>query len=331
MASSVRVGSTIGKSAQLAAFLLLSALGAVRGVRADTLVLRAGTVLQGTFAGGTPQTVKFKSAIGTAEIKTTEVVSLAFNTAAGGAAPAPATGSTDMIAMKAGSVVQGSYAGGTPKTVKFVTAIGSMEVKSKEIVSVSFSATPTAPPAAAAAAPAAAAPAAAAAAPAASAGPVTVPAGTVLYTRTIDPVSSSDKEGKLFGLVLDSDLSVAGKVVAKAGTRLYGKVESSAQAGRVAGKSELTIGLASIEIGGSRIPVASDALVSTGQGSLKKTARRAIVGTAIGGAVGGKQGAKRGAGAGAATTLLTPGQAVNVAPKSLLQFTLEQQVILPGS
>ena len=123
---------------------------------------------------------------------------------------------------------------------------------------------------------------------------------------------------------------VAGQLAAKAGTKLYGKVEASSQAGRVAGKADLQISLDSIEIRGTRVPVNSDAQVSTGKGSMQKTARRAIVGTAIGGAVGGKKGAARGAGAGAATTLLTPGQVVSVAPKSLLQFTLEAPLAIPG-
>ena len=69
---------------------------------------------------------------------------------------------------------------------------------------------------------------------------------------------------------------------------------------------------------------------STGKGSLKKTARRAIVGTAIGGAVNGKKGAARGAGVGAATTLATPGQAVTIAPNTLLPFSLEAPLVIPG-
>jgi hypothetical protein len=309
----------------IAGLLLVSALSWASAARADTLTLRNGTALEGTYGGGTDKSVKFVAPVGTAEIETKNVVSLSF---AGQPAGAAAAGSTDTLSLKNGTVLQGSYAGGSAKTVKFVAPMGSIEVKTKDIKSLSFTATPGPAPAAAAAA--APAPAAAAAAPTAAAAPVTLPVGTILYTRTIDPVSSNDKAGKLFGLALDTDLTVGGHLIAKAGTKLYGKVEASSQAGRVAGKSDLQIGLDSIELRGARIPVNSDAQVSTGQGSLKKTARRAIVGTAIGGAVGGKQGAKRGAGAGAATTLLTPGQVVTIAPKTLLPFTLEAPLTIPG-
>lgn len=308
------------KSLPLLALLLVGDLGLVTVVRADTLTMRNGTVLKGTYEGGTGKTLKFTAPVGTAEFDTQNLASLSFNGQPGAAA---AAASTDTLTLKSGTVLQGSYAGGTAKTVKFVAPMGTLEVKTKEIKSLSWTATPGA-----ATSPA---PAAAATQPTAvAAGAVTVPVGTVLYTRTIDPVSSNDPAGKLFGLVLDADLTVAGQLAAKAGTKLYGKVEASSQAGRVAGKADLQISLDSIEIRGTRVPVNSDAQVSTGKGSMQKTARRAIVGTAIGGAVGGKKGAARGAGAGAATTLLTPGQVVSVAPKSLLQFTLEAPLAIPG-
>jgi hypothetical protein len=311
------------KRVPFTSLLLVGALGISSMARADSLTMRNGTTLEGSYAGGSGQTVKFVAPVGTAEIDTKNVVSLSFT----GQSPAtPATGTTDTLSLKNGTVLQGSYAGGTAKTVKFVSPMGSLEVKSKDVKSISFTATPGAAPAGGAAPTASAA-----AAPTAHHGSITVPVGTVLLTRTIDPVSSNDKAGKLFGLVLDGDLMVGGKVVAKAGTKLYGKVEESTQAGRVAGKADLIIGLDSIEIGGSRVAVKSDAHMSTGEGSMKKTARRAILGTAIGGAVGGRRGAGRGAGAGAATTLLTPGQVVGVAPKTLLHFTLEAPLTIPGA
>ena len=312
------------KGLPLAGLLWVSTLSFVNVAEADTLTMKNGTVLQGTYAGGNETTVSFTADMGTAAIETKNLASLSFT----GPAPAAATGGTDALTLKSGNVLQGTYKGGSAKTVKFVSPLGALELKTNEIKSLSFSGTPAAaaPSAAAGAAPApVAAPSAAAAA-----APMTIPAGTTLRVRTVDLVSSTDAPGRLFGLVLDSDLRVNDKLAAKAGTKLYGKVEQSAQAGRVAGKSNLAVALESMEIRGSRVPVSSDAQVSTGKGSMQKTARRALVGTAIGGAVGGSKGAARGAGAGAATTLVTKGEAVTIPPNTLLQFSLEAPLTIPG-
>jgi hypothetical protein len=56
---------------------------------------------------------------------------------------------------------------------------------------------------------------------------VIIPDGTSLFVRTVDQVSSSDKAGKSFAARLDSNLVVKGKVVIPAGSKVYGRVESS--------------------------------------------------------------------------------------------------------
>jgi hypothetical protein len=232
----------------------------------------------------------------------------------------------DTLTLTNGAVLQGSFGGGNAEMVIFISADGTRNIPTRDLASLLFSPKPAVPPPVAPP-PVGAVPAGAtAAAPGAT---LTIPAGTVLLTRTIDAVTSNDPPGKLFGLVLDADLRVGAALVAKAGTKLYGKIEDSAQAGRVVGKSELKLGLASIELNGARVGIVSDVLVGTGEGSFKKTARRTIMGAAIGGAVNGSKGAKRGAGAGAATTLLTPGQAIGVKPNTLLQFSLEQPLVVP--
>jgi hypothetical protein len=58
----------------------------------------------------------------------------------------------------------------------------------------------------------------------------TLPGGTVLKVRTLEPVSSNDKAGKKFAAQLDTDLIVRGKVTAPAGSQVYGRVESSRSA-----------------------------------------------------------------------------------------------------
>ena len=54
----------------------------------------------------------------------------------------------------------------------------------------------------------------------------TLPSGTVLSVRTLEPVSSGDKAGKKFAAQLDTNLIVKGRVTAPAGSVVYGRVES---------------------------------------------------------------------------------------------------------
>ena len=82
------------------------------------------------------------------------------------------------------------------------------------------------------------APAAAAAAPSS----VTVNAGTALLVRMVDPVSSKDPQGKRFTTTLETDLVVNGTMVAKAGTKVYGRVQSAKQAGATPAKAHSTCG-----------------------------------------------------------------------------------------
>jgi hypothetical protein len=55
----------------------------------------------------------------------------------------------------------------------------------------------------------------------------TIPTGTKLIVRTVDNISSHDRVGRTFTAQLDHDVTVNGKAVLRAGTRAFGKVESS--------------------------------------------------------------------------------------------------------
>ena len=71
---------------------------------------------------------------------------------------------------------------------------------------------------------------------------VTVPAGTSLLVRMIDTVDSSkNADGSRFSASLETNLEVDGVVVAPAGTKVYGRLAQSKEAGRMAGKSELRL------------------------------------------------------------------------------------------
>ena len=84
---------------------------------------------------------------------------------------------------------------------------------------------------------------------------VTVPAGTSLLERMIDTVDSSKNAvGSRFSASLETNLEVDGVVVAQAGTKVYGRLAQSKEAGRMAGKSELRLELTEIVLNGTAYP-----------------------------------------------------------------------------
>ena len=222
----------------------------------------------------------------------------------------------DVLELKDGKVLNGKYAGGTAGTVRFETAAGVQVVETSQALALTFGGG-----GATAATPAQAAPASATP-PAAT--PVTVPAGTTLLVRLVDPVSSKDPQGKRFTTTLESDLSVNGVVVAKAGTKIYGRIQSAQQARRYTGQSTLDLRLTEVSVGPNLVPISTSSYASAGARSGGKTAKGAAAGAAIGAVADGGDGAAKGAAIGAAASGVKKGEAVSVSPGTLLEFKLEQ-------
>ena len=153
----------------------------------------------------------------------------------------------------------------------------------------------------------------------------TLPAGTPLLVRTLDQVSSSDAPGKTFAAVLDTDLVAQGRTVAKAGTKVYGRVESSRSAGRALGRSKLALSLTRMVVRGRPVPIATGNFEQAGARSGRKTAGRTAAGAAVGAAFGG---AAAGAAIGAATGLIGKGESVVAPAGTLFEFRLTQPVSL---
>lgn len=159
--------------------------------------------------------------------------------------------------------------------------------------------------------------------PAAAPSAVPVPAGTTLLVRMVDPVSSRDPQGKRFATTLETDLAVNGVVVAKAGTKVYGRIQSAQKAGRYAGQSTIDLRLTEIAIGPNLVPLVTGGYTEGGAKSGRKTAKGAAAGAAIGAASGN---AGKGAAIGAAASGVKKGEAVGVNPGELLEFQLQQPV-----
>lgn len=167
---------------------------------------------------------------------------------------------------------------------------------------------------------------------------VTLPAGTRILVRTIDAVDSKNqKTGARFTASLETNLQAHNTVVARRGTKVYGRVASAKSAGKFKGSSQLTLELTDIVINGTPYPLITSTVDMKGSGEGKKTTRKVLGGTGLGALIGGIAGggtgaaigAVSGAAAGTAVSASKKGEQVGVPSESLLEFRLEQQVTLP--
>jgi len=167
---------------------------------------------------------------------------------------------------------------------------------------------------------------------------ITVPAGTRILIRTIDPIDSTkQKTGDRFTASLETNLQADDVVVASRGTTVYGRLAQASSAGRMSGSSQLTLELTDIVINGTAYPLLTSTYEIKGKGEGKKTAGKVIggagLGALIGGIAGGGTGAAIGVLAGAAggTALAASkkGEQLQIPSESLLEFRLEQPASLP--
>jgi len=190
-----------------------------------------------------------------------------------------------------------------------------------------------APPAAPAATPAPAP------APAAPAPPtvrqVSIPAGTPVHVQMIDNVdSATNHAGDIFHASLALPIVVNGEPIVPTGTDVFVKLTNSSSAGRMTGRSELTLQLARLDFQGKSYALSSDDYKDVGKSRGKRTAETVGIGAAagavLGGIFGGGKGAAIGAGVGggggAAAEAATKGQQVRIPSETKLDFDLQQPV-----
>ena len=106
---------------------------------------------------------------------------------------------------------------------------------------------------------------------------ITVPAGTSMMVKTGTKVSSKDKPGRKFSATLEANLLAGDKVVAKAGTQVYGQVVKSGTVGRgiVVQHSDLVLGLTDINIEGTMYPIQTSSFSEKSTGIVLQ--RRSVV------------------------------------------------------
>jgi hypothetical protein len=167
---------------------------------------------------------------------------------------------------------------------------------------------------------------------------VTIPAGTRILVRTIDPIDSTkNRVGYRFQASLEQALFIDGKLAVPKGADVYGRLEGSKETGAFAGRSELKLTLTGVVVHGQTVPLVTGEYEISGKSKGGDTAKRTVGGAAIGSIIGaiaggGKGaaiGAGAGAGVGAGSEIVTKGDQVKIPSETLLDFTLQQSVTIP--
>jgi len=167
--------------------------------------------------------------------------------------------------------------------------------------------------------------------------PAEIPAGTNLVVRIIDSVDSETaSKGQTFRASIDQPISVAGDIVIRRGADALVKLVDAKDAGKLTGRAELTLSLASITVDGRVIEINTQNITEESNARGKSTATKAgagaVLGAVIGGIAGGAKGAAAGAGAGAgagtAVEAVSKGPKVKVPSETRLTFVLDNPVTI---
>jgi hypothetical protein len=160
---------------------------------------------------------------------------------------------------------------------------------------------------------------------------VTVPSGTSMAIRLLDPIDSEKAQpGETFRATLDAPLPSDGDLAVPSGYDVKGHVEDVKSAGKFAGQSLVVLQLDSISISGKLYGIEADPYRRQGSSRTKNTAEKVGAGAVIGAIIGGLAGGGKGAGIGAAAgggvgggvQAAGKGQQIHLPSETVLNFTL---------
>jgi hypothetical protein len=166
---------------------------------------------------------------------------------------------------------------------------------------------------------------------------LTIPIDTTVTVRMIDAVNSeTSRLGQTYRASLDEPIFVNGQEVVPRGADVLTKLVADQQSGKIEGRAALTLALSTITINGRTVDVTSSDVktesASRGARSGKVIGGTAALGAIIGAIAGGGKGAAIGAGSGAAVgtgaEVLTDGQKVKIPSETRLTFRLQNPVQL---
>ena len=160
---------------------------------------------------------------------------------------------------------------------------------------------------------------------------VTVPLGTSMAIRLLDPIDSEKAQpGQTFRATLDSPLPTDGDAAVPSGYDVKGHIVDVKSAGKFAGQSLLVLQLDSISVSGKLYGIEADPYRREGKNRTTNTAKKVGAGAVIGAIIGGIAGGGKGAGIGAAAgggvgggvQAAGKGQQIILPSETVLSFTL---------
>jgi len=224
--------------------------------------------------------------------------------------------SAETVTLKDGTVISGTYLGGSARQVKIEVGEQIQTLDVENIVRIEFDGRDRLP------------------VPDSS---LLLPAGTRLVVRMIDGVDSQrDAVGKTFAASLDEPVMVDGRIVIPRGADVVVKLVDAKESGKFAGRTTLTLDLMSLSVNGRMVDVNTETVTeqssSRGARTGKVVGGTAVLGTIIGAIAGGGKGAAIGLGSGAVVgagaEILTKGQRVRIPSETRLTFVIENAVRL---
>jgi hypothetical protein len=287
---------------------------------ADTIIMKSGRVINGTYLGGSPRQVKVE--IGD-QIQTLDIGDIA-RIDFGGAATMPSSRGDDRRptmrrADNAGStddrptLRRTDNAAPADDSDRPVLRRDDNARSDSNVFRPEESPAPAAPPR----------------------DPIDLPAGTNLVVRMIDAVDSETaRVGQTFAGSLDQPVMLNGETAIPRGADVTVKLVDSKDSGKLTGRAELTLDLVSVRVSGRMVDINTQTVQresdSRGQRTAKMAGGTAAVGAIIGAIAGGGKGAAIGAGAGAAAgagaEVVTKGQRVRIPSETRLTFVLDNDV-----
>ncbi len=161
-------------------------------------------------------------------------------------------------------------------------------------------------------------------------------AGTPIVVRMIEPIDSEkDPIGKTFRASLDEPImDHLGNTLIPRGADVVVRLIDDKEAGKLAGRTVLTLNLATVAVGGRPVDINTRNITEQSASQTQKSAKTiggaAVVGAVVGAVAGGGKGAAigsvAGAGVGTAVELSSKGPKVHIPSETRLTFKLEQPV-----
>jgi hypothetical protein len=162
---------------------------------------------------------------------------------------------------------------------------------------------------------------------------VTIPQGTALVVRLLEPIDSEKNQvSDIFHATLNNPITINGETVVPSGSDVRGYLVDVESAGRFAGQSRVILQLDSINSGGQTYNIQTDQYKMQGSSRGKNTAQKVGVGAGIGaliGALGGGKGAAIGAVGGViggGVQAASKGQRIKLPSETVMNFTLQAPV-----